>query len=252
MHPDYKAKALELRRTFPVGLQQALTLLHQTDGDLAATEQLLKQVAMADVVAQTGATPEQAQQHLHEQHYDVARAVARLEQELFPLTERLLRRYRHYPWEAVTHIAYAVRQPLALPHIQTGHGYPMLQLDALPPLPPAVRCLLIVTEWLHYVDAEVLREAVFYYPELVGAALRDELHLPAAAQILPQTQRIVREADAAAEERAKRQPRRRGPVWLARHQRAYKAQQAALAEQQPLIVHRLLQLIQAHVDVFPR
>lgn len=252
MNPAYKAKALLLRRTFPVGLQQALTLLQQTDGDLAATEQLLKQAAVAAVVAQTGATPEQAQQHLHEQHYDVARAASRLEQELFPLTERLLRRYQQYPWEAVTQIAAAVQRQLDLPRILTGHGYPMLQLNALPPLPAAVRCLLTVTEWLHYVDAEVLREAVCYYPELVAAALRDELHLPAAAQILPRTQAIVREADAAAEERSRRRPGRTGPVWLARHSRAYAAQQEALTELQPLIVHRLLHLIRASLDVFPR
>jgi hypothetical protein len=233
----YRDELHALRQRIAIGLRHGLTLLHQTQGDVAAAEALFQQ-ELTQLVARRAQVPDAAARHaLDHAGYDVPRALQQLEEARSSLTQRLLRRYR-VPDEAVPRVADAVEQAHHVPRTY------WLDLEAAQRLPPPLACVLVVNEWLAYEDWESLDAAVYFHLEPVLAYLDQLLALPQVSHAL----RVV-----AALEQAQAAPRRRqlartgvyGPT------PEWEAASAAFEALRPRIVQGLYELIEQHIALFP-
>lgn len=77
----FTAQLRILRDQVPAGIQHALQLLKETNGDIDAAILLYKRDAISRVCTETTCTPEIAEQYLLKHHFDIAMAIQQLLQD---------------------------------------------------------------------------------------------------------------------------------------------------------------------------
>ena len=96
------------------------------------------------------------------------------------LTQRLLHKYRRDPEDALQQVALAV-----LKQEEIGRDS-VLRAERIAALAPPVACVVILAEWLAYVDWEGFDSAVYMNIAAVAALVAGQLQLPDVAANLLQ------------------------------------------------------------------
>jgi len=133
------------------------------------------------VAAKAGVDAACAARHLALHDGDVAAALRGIDAERYTLTQRLLNKYRHDPEDALQHVALAVQQ-----QEQIGTDS-VLRAARIAALAPPVAGVVLLAEWLAYVDWEGFDSALYVNIDAVAAFIAEELLLPEAAANLLQT-----------------------------------------------------------------
>lgn len=97
------------------------------------------------------------------------------------LTQRLLERHRHDADHALQQVALAVLQQEGI----RDDG--VLRVERIAALAPPVAKVVMLAEWLAYVDWEGYDSALYANSEAVAAFIADDLQLPGVAANLRQT-----------------------------------------------------------------
>ncbi|SDL89908.1 hypothetical protein SAMN05216517_102370 [Janthinobacterium sp. OK676] len=135
------------------------------------------------VAAKAGVDVACAARHLALHDDDVAAALRGIEAERYTLTQRLLNKYRRDPEDALQHVALAVLQ-------QEGIGIgsdSVLRAERIAALAPPVAGMVMLAEWLAYVDWEGYDSALYVNIDAVAALIAGALDLPEVAANLLQT-----------------------------------------------------------------
>lgn len=172
---DHAEQIKQLRQQVPVGLRHAGLLLEKTGGDIIAARQLFIQEIQAVVLGKTTAPPEIVLPLLEQYQYDIPRTLAALEEVLYSITERALRKNKHSCEAAIDNIATIIE--IATP-LQRNFWLP---LDTMT-LPNAYQqAFMIIHEWLSYEDYEGFGAALYFHHQLVCTTIRDMLQCPEVA-----------------------------------------------------------------------
>ncbi|MDN2670720.1 hypothetical protein O3299_13630 [Janthinobacterium sp. SUN176] len=137
------------------------------------------------VAAKAGVDVACAARHLALHDDDVAAALRGIDIERFTLTQRLLNKYRRDPEDALQHVALAVLQH------EDIRSDSVLRLERIAALTPPVAGVVMLAEWLAYVDWEGFDSALYANIDAVAAFIGGALDLPEVAANLLQ----ARDAD---------------------------------------------------------
>lgn len=182
---DHEEQIKQLREQVPVGLRQAASLLEKTGGDVAAARQLFIQEVQTVVLGKTAAPHEMVSKLLEQYHYDIPRTLNAIEEALYTITERILRKNKNNPEAAIDKVALAVETATPL------HRDYWLPLETMVLPNAGQQVFMVVYEWLSYEDYEGFDSALYFHRELVSTILRDRLSCAEAAA-------AIRDGDAAA------------------------------------------------------
>ena len=141
--------------------------------DDARRQQLIEIVA-----AKAGVDAACAARHLALHDDEVAAALRGIDAERYTLTQRLLNKYRRDPEDALQHVALAVQQ-----QEQIGTDS-VLRAGRIAALSPPVAGVVMLAEWLAYVDWEGFDSALYVNIDAVAALLANQLQLPDIANNL--------------------------------------------------------------------
>ena len=144
--------------------------------DDARRQQLIEIVA-----AKAGVDAACAARHLALHDDEVAAALRSIDAERYTLTQRLLNKCRRDPEDALQHVALAVQQ-----QEQIGTDS-VLRAGRIAALSPPVAGVVMLAEWLAYVDWEGYDSALYANVEAVAAFIAGALELPEVAANLLQT-----------------------------------------------------------------
>lgn len=144
--------------------------------DAARRQQLTEIVA-----AKAGVDTACAARHLALHDDEVGAALRGIDVERYTLTQRLLNKYRRDPEDALQHVALAILQ-----HEQIGTDS-VLRAGRIAALAPPVAGVVMLAEWLAYVDWEGFDSALYANVEAVAAFIAGALELPEVATNLLQT-----------------------------------------------------------------
>ena len=133
------------------------------------------------VAAKAGVDAACAARHLALHDDEVAAALRGIDAERYTLTQRLLNKYRRDPEDALQHVALAVQQ-----QEQIGTDS-VLRAGRIAALSPPVAGVVMLAEWLAYVDWEGYDSALYANVEAVAAFIDGALELPEVAANLLQT-----------------------------------------------------------------
>ena len=133
------------------------------------------------VAAKAGVDAACAARHLALHDDEVAAALRSIDAERYTLTQRLLNKYRRDPEDALQHVALAVQQ-----QEQIGTDS-VLRAGRIAALSPPVAGVVMLAEWLSYVDWEGYDSALYANVEAVAAFIDGALELPEVAANLLQT-----------------------------------------------------------------
>lgn len=133
------------------------------------------------VAAKAGVDAACAARHLALHDDDVATALRGIDIERYPLTQRLLNKYRRDAEDALQHVALAVLQH------EDIRSDSVLRAARIAALAPPVACVVTLAEWLAYVDWEGIDSALYANIDAVAALIAGQLHLPEVADNLLQT-----------------------------------------------------------------
>ena len=163
------------------------------------------------VAAKAGVDAACAARHLALHDDEVAAALRGIDAERYTLTQRLLNKHRRDAEDALQHVALAVLQH------EDIRSDSVLRLDRIAALAPPVAGVVMLAEWLAYVDWEGFDSALYANIGAVAVLIADDLLLPEVAANLLQ----------------------------ARDATVFEAQRPALAL-------ALISLIERHIALFPR
>lgn len=172
---DHEEQIKQLREQVPVGLRHAAVLLEKTEGDITAARQLFIQEVQATVLGKTAAPREMVLQLLEQHHYDIPRTLNAIEEALYTITERILRKYNNHPEQAIDKIALAIETATPL------HRQYWLPLQTMVLPNSFQQTFMVIHEWLSYEDYEGFDSALYFHRELVSTTLGDKLSCPEAA-----------------------------------------------------------------------
>ena len=133
------------------------------------------------VAAKAGVDVACAAHHLALHDDDVAAALRGIDAERYTLTQRLLNKYGRDPEDALQHVALAVLQQ------EDIRSDSVLRLDRIAALAPPVAGMVLLAEWLAYVDWEGFDSALYANIDAVAAIIAGALDLPEVAANLLQT-----------------------------------------------------------------
>lgn len=132
------------------------------------------------VAAKAGVDAACAARHLALHDDDVAAALRGIDAERYTLTQRLLNKYRRDPEDALQHVALAVQQQ------ENIRSDSVLRAERIAALAPPVAGMVLLAEWLAYVDWEGFDSALYVNLDAVAAIIAGELRLPEVAANLLQ------------------------------------------------------------------
>ncbi|MGF6117470.1 hypothetical protein ABIE30_003971 [Janthinobacterium lividum] len=133
------------------------------------------------VAAKAGVDVACAARYLALHDDDVAAALRGIDVERYTLTQRLLNKYRRDPDDALQHVALAVLQQEGI------RSDSVLRLERIAALAPPVAGMVMLAEWLAYVDWEGFDSALYVNIDAVAAIIAGALGLPEVAANLLQT-----------------------------------------------------------------
>ncbi|NML39853.1 hypothetical protein HHL17_21820 [Chitinophaga sp. G-6-1-13] len=172
---DHEEQIKQLRLQVPVGLRHAGLLLEKTGGDIMAARQLFIQEIQAAVLGKTTAPPELVLPLLEQHQYDIPRTLLAIEEVLYTITERILRKVKNNPEAAIDKVALAIETATPLQR----NFWLSLETMTLPN--SYQQAFMIIHEWLSYEDYEGFDSALYFHRELVSTTIRDMLSCPEAA-----------------------------------------------------------------------
>lgn len=132
------------------------------------------------VAARAGVDAACAARHLALHAYDVAAALRSIDAERYTLTQRLLNKYGRDPDDALQHVALAVLQQADI------DSDSVLRVERIAALAPPVAGMVMLAEWLAYVDWEGFDSALYANIDAVAAVIAGALDLPEVAANLLQ------------------------------------------------------------------
>lgn len=132
------------------------------------------------VAAKAGVDAACAVRHLALHDDEVAAALRSIDAERYTLTQRLLNKHRRDAEDALQHVALAVLQQEGI------RDDSVLRSERIAALAPPVAGVVLLAEWLAYVDWEGFDSALYVNIDAVAAFIADELLLPEAAANLRQ------------------------------------------------------------------
>lgn len=145
------------------------------------------------VAAKAGVDVACAARHLALHDDDVAAALRGIDAERYTLTQRLLNKYRRYPEDALQHVALAVLQQEGI------RDDSVLRAERIAALAPPVAGMVMLAEWLAYVDWEGFDSALYANIDAVAVFIGGALDLPeVAANLLQARDETVFEAQRSA------------------------------------------------------
>ena len=172
---QYKEELDLLRQQIPIGIRHGLNLLTKSNGDINHARRLFENEMIEVVIAKTSVSPEIAEKHLLASEYDIAKALASVDEERFTLSERILQKTKGNKELALDLIGGNLEDAKKL-----KRNY-WLKLDELEGLSPVQYCLLVVKEWLDYEDYEGFDDAIYFYADIVAQQIEEQLLLPELA-----------------------------------------------------------------------
>ncbi|MBE3023219.1 hypothetical protein [Janthinobacterium sp. GW458P] len=132
------------------------------------------------VAAKAGVDAACAARHLAQHDDDVAAALRGIDAERYTLTQRLLNKYRRDPQDALQQVALAVLQQEGIRDDR------VLRSERIAALAPPVAGVVLLAEWLAYVEWEGFDSALYANIDAVAAFIAGELDLPGVAANLLQ------------------------------------------------------------------
>ncbi|PJC98527.1 hypothetical protein GQ37_012755 [Janthinobacterium sp. BJB1] len=132
------------------------------------------------VAAKAGVDAACAARHLAQHDDDVAAALRGIDAERYTLTQRLLNKYRRDPQDALQQVALAVLQQEGIRDDR------VLRSERIAALAPPVAGVVLLAEWLAYVEWEGFDSALYANIDAVAAFIDGELDLPGVAANLLQ------------------------------------------------------------------
>lgn len=180
---QYKEELDLLRQQIPIGIRHGLNLLTKSNGDINHARRLFENEMIEVVIAKTSVSPEIAEKHLLAFEYDVAKALASIDEERFTLSERILQKTKGNKERALDLIGGNMEDAKKL-----KRNY-WLKLDELEGLSPVQYCLLVVKEWLDYEDYEGFDYAIYFYADIAAYQIETRLLLPEVADYLREGRR---------------------------------------------------------------
>ncbi|MGN7824279.1 hypothetical protein ACTJJB_29415 [Chitinophaga sp. 22536] len=172
---DHIAQIKQLREQVPVGLRHAGILLEKTGGDIITAKQLFIQEIQAVALSKTNAPAEIVLPLLERHQYDIPRTLAALEEVLYSITERALRKIKRNHEAAIDKVATIIE--IATP-LQRNFWLP---LDTMKLPNVYQQTFMTIHEWLSYEAYEDFDYALYFYRELVSNTIRDTLACPEVA-----------------------------------------------------------------------
>lgn len=225
MNETSKQQLSLLRQRIPVGLTAGLKLLEKTGGDINNAVLLFRDEILQTLVNKLGLPEDVIQRHLINNNYDIDATVKSIDEERFTFTERILKRYKNKE-EALDKITFAVLEQ----HKVYRSGW--LDFKQLTGFPTEVYCLVVITEWLLYVDYEGLDVALSFRLEETCEQLETVLYLSSLAEALRQAGELA-------------------SVQELRESEIYRQCEHLYKEQRDLVINRLYNLVKANLQLFP-
>ncbi|TWF44885.1 hypothetical protein FHW36_101811 [Chitinophaga polysaccharea] len=229
-----------LRLQIPIGLRHALQLLNSTNGNIDQAIHQFKAEMIAIVVEKAAIAAEMAAEHLIKCNYDIAKALASIEEERYTLPERILRSKKNDKEGALALLADNLEKEQQLPR-----NYWLL-LDQLPALTPVQYTLAVVKEWWEYLDYEGFDHAIYFHLGIVASQLETALQLPEIAHCLRAAR--IRSDELIAH--YKKKPVKEVSIHVVNvinADRWFLEQEAAFEAHRGLIVDRLYELVAANL-----
>ncbi|WP_187314061.1 hypothetical protein [Hymenobacter sp. BT190] len=163
-----------LRKQIPVGAEEGLRLLAETNGDIVAAVAQFKAEKLVLILAKTGADASFCQQCLKANCFDIRQTLVQIENSQYSVSERVFRKYK-WPAQALSKLALVVEQATQL---QRKYWLTAAELAILNKPQYA---LLLVQEWIMYEEWEDFSAALSFEIEAVIEVFEQELKLPAVA-----------------------------------------------------------------------
>lgn len=168
-----------LRARVVIGIRYAKELLDRTNGDVDQAVGIYEQEMIAAAMEKAGVDEQTARRHLERNRYDLAPALSAIEEELYPLGVRIMKRYADKK-EALQRLAEAIHA------VRT----PWLDVEEAVTRHPVVFCLLVIEDWFAYDNYEGFDSAVFHNTDIVTAQIEAQLGLKEVADTIREAQRI--------------------------------------------------------------
>jgi hypothetical protein len=234
----YRNKVVELRQRVPVGLKQGLTYLERTKGNIEEAENLFKAHQAKIITIKTGVTVDVASEHLRKNNFDINLALKSIEEELYTLTERILRKHINNREDALVNLSFAVAE-----RNNIIRKY-WLDFDDLAKQPSEIFCVLAIVEWLNYESWENLETAVYFNLDIVTDIIDKQLLFPEMAETLKRVRRI--HEDQYEEQRFKL----KNEGWVSPTPE-FSEQEDLFQKQRPILIDKLYEFVQKNMDRFP-
>lgn len=229
----------QLQSEVAVAERYGLVLLAKTQGNVKQAAQLFRREILAWAVAKTGVSEEVAARHLAAQRFKLAAALQSIDEELYSVTERILRHCKDQHEDALGDIALAIATQHEVTIYWTepdSASFRQLQRQL-----PACACVLAVVQWLDYESYESFETALYHHLPAVLSYLRHPLRLPSLATRLWKARQL-----------AKRRSSREGRL---RHRMAGKPDPEHLEklfqQQRPALIAALYRHVQQNLAQFP-
>jgi hypothetical protein len=221
-----------LRKQVVIGIRHAKVLLDKTNGDVAQAMAMYEQEMISAAMEKAGVDEVTARKHLELNRYDLAPALSAIEEELYPLGVRIMKRYSDKK-EALQRLSEAVDA------IRT----PWLDVEDAATKHPVMFCLLVIEDWFAYDNWEGFDSAVFHNTDIVTAQIAEQLQLTEVAETIREAHRIyVSQRDAQWAILQKEGAVTPTPEFVAIEKK--------FLAQLPLLIDALYAYVNEHLDVF--
>lgn len=198
MDENLKHKCTLLRSQLPIGLNGAIKLLKETEGDIEQAKALFKDRIFRLIKEKTDAQDNIILSHLEKNNYDTQKTLEYLFEEKYTLTERIFIKNKN-KGKALSNVLYSIEQTDNL----TRHFW--LSEEELKKLNPYRYCFAIIQEWMDYEDWEGFEPAVctsFCVP--ASQQIKTKLHMEELADNILKASEICEEFYSAKREITKR------------------------------------------------
>jgi hypothetical protein len=240
----YKDKLEILRQRIPIGLRHGLTLLEKADGNIEKAEEYFRDEMVVLTLDKRQVTSDIALRHLEKNNFDIHLTIKSIDEELYTLTELILRKYKNKKEVALEIIMHAIEETKAIERKF------WLNFEDLKKLPDEVFCLLTVMEWLNYESYENLDAALSFELEIVTKQLENKLALPDLANSLLRASEIKRLTYEKNESGKGIENYIKAINQFLEH-KEYEKCENTYQQQRPLLIDRLYELVTKNIDKFP-